>query len=66
MKVIKELYSVSYSDRLYIEKEIRKWMKKESMESRVVNICEWLDKNNLLNRKEIRKYVLIRKENIGE
>ena len=66
MKVIKELYSVSYSDRLYIEKEIRKWMKERSMESRVVNICEWLDNNNLLNRKEIRKYVLIRKENIGE
>ena len=61
MKVIKELYSVSYSDRLYIEKEIRKWMKERSVEARGVNILDWLDKNNLLNRKEIRKYVLVRK-----
>ena len=66
MKIIKELVNTSFSDKLFLEKEIRKWMKKESMENRMVNIFDWLDKNNLLNRKEIRKYVLIRKENIGE
>jgi len=66
MKIIKELVNTSFSDKLFLEKEIRKWMKERSMENRMVNIFDWLDKNNLLNRKEIRKYVLIRKENIGE
>ena len=66
MKIIKELVNTSFSDKLFLEKEIRKWMKERSMENRMVNIFDWLDNNNLLNRKEIRKYVLIRKERIGE
>jgi len=64
MKIIEELESVSFSDKLFIEEQINKWMKKESMENRMVNIFEWLDENNMLNRKEIRKYVMIKKEGI--
>jgi len=64
MKIIKELESVSFSDRLFIEEDIKRWMKKEDMEYRVVNILDWLDENNMLNRKEIRKYVMIKKEGI--
>ena len=64
MKVIEESESVSFSDKLFIEEQINKWMKKESMENRIINIFEWLDENDMLNRKEIRKFVLIKKEGI--
>lgn len=64
MKVIRDLYNVSFSDRLFLEKEVKKWMKKESVGDRLVNTLAWLDNNNLLARKEIRKYVLIKKEGI--
>ena len=61
VKVIDGKHSLRFSDRYFLGEEIKSWFLDNKAANCPMNVVVWLDKKNFLNRKEIRKYIQIRK-----